>query len=375
MSVRARWVSSINEVLALGPRYDQMVLASGDGGIFYQGEWLQRVWPHYEASLGGTLSFLIAEQGDELVGLAPLALRTKGWTHARQRVLGFIGGTWDELDNWMPGFLFVTRDQKEQSGILQAFAEAIAQRRWDLLDLRLMRAVPSHDVLLNQFPTLRITPDVLQTPRACIDSGWASYWASRSPRLIRIVERGHRRAVADGVSLVHEVTGDVPPARRHEVEALHRARQDRLRASGRVRNSPFEDPRAKQVFWSLIDWMASRGQLRAHWLRIGERTAAFVIALHHAKTSFAYFNAIDPSAERYHPGSVILAGLIEREATDYGTAVVDLMAGTNLTKTLFATEHLAHTNVSVVNPYQLGARAKDAWLRTARLLLLGRRGR
>lgn len=375
MSVRTRWVSSIDELLALGPRYDQMVLASGDSGIFYQREWLQRVWPHYVASLGATLSFLIAEQGDEFVGLAPLALRTKGWRHARQRVLGFIGGTWDELDNWMPGFLFVTRDQQEQSGIVRAFAGAIARCRWDLLELRLMRALPGHEVLLNQFPGLYITTDVLQTPRACIDSGWASYWASRGHRLIRIVERGHTRAAADRLSVVHEVTGDVPPARREEVEALHRARQNRLRTSGRMRNSPFEEPRARQVFWSLIDWTASRGQLRTHWLRIGGRTAAFVIALHHANTTFAYFNAIDPTAERYHPGSLILAGLIQREATDYGTAVVDLMAGANLTKTLFATEHLAHTNVSVVNPYQLSARAKDAWLRAARLLVLGRHGR
>ena len=95
-----------------------------------------------------------------------------------------------------------------------------------------------------------------------------------------------------------------------------------------------------------------------------------MVALHHAKTTFAYFNAIDPCAERYHPGTLILAGMIEREATDHGAVVIDMMAGANLTKTLLATEELAHTNLSVVNPYRRRSRAKNAWIRVARELAL-----
>lgn len=371
MTIHAHWVTSIDELSALGQRYDAMVLAAGDAGLFYQLGWLERAWPYYQAHLGGTLSFLIAEQRGELVGLAPLVLGTRDWAHARQRVLGFIGGTWDELDNWMPGFLFATRGPSEQANIMSAFAETIARRRWDLLELRLVRAsCPSHEVLRTRFLRLRATPDRLTTPRARLEAGWAPYWAGRSKRLMRILERGRKRAAEDGLSLVHEVTPDVPVERRGEAEAIHRARQDRIRASGRVRSSPFEDPHAQRVFWSLADWAASRGQLRAHWLRLGDRTAAYVIVLHHADTTFAYFNAIDPAAERYHPGSLILAGMIEREATEHGAVVIDMMVGANLTKTLLATEELVLTSLSVVNPHQLRSRAKDAWIRVARDLAL-----
>lgn len=369
MNIHAHWVTSIDELSALGPRYDALVLSAGDGGLFYQREWLKRVWPYYKARLGGTLSFLIAEQGGELVGLAPLSLRTKDWAHARQRVLGFIGGTWDELDNWMPGFLFATRVASEQASIMSLFAETIARDRWDLLELRLVRpSCPSPEVLRTQFPGLHATSDRLTTPRACLEGGWAPYWAGRSKRLIRILERGRTRAAEDGLSVAHEVTPDVPIARRCEIEAIHRTRQVRIRASGRARNSPFEESRAQQVFWSLVDWASSQRQLRTHWLRLGDRTAGYVIALHHANTTFAYFNAIDPTAERYHPGSLILAGMIEREATEHGAVVIDMMAGANLTKTLFATEELALTNVSVVNPDQRLARTKNAWVRMAREL-------
>jgi CelD/BcsL family acetyltransferase involved in cellulose biosynthesis len=369
VTIQTSWVTSIEELGALGPRYDAMVLAAGDAGLFYQRGWLERAWPYYQARLGGTLSFLVAEQRGELVALAPLVFTTKGWAHARQRVLGFIGGTWDELDNWMPAFLFAVQGASEQADIMSVFAETVARRRWDLLELRLVRAAcPSHDVLRTRFPGLRATPDPLTTPRARLEAGWAPYWAGRTKRLLRILERGRKRATEDGLSLLHEVTADVPTERRGEAEAIHRARQHQIRASGRVRSSPFENPHAQRVFWSLVDWAASRGQLRAHWLRLGDRTAAYVIVLHHSGTTFAYFNAIDPAAERYHPGSLILAGMIERETTEHGAVVIDMMVGANLTKTLFATEELAHTHLSVMNPHLLRSRAKGAWIRAAREL-------
>jgi len=371
VTVTVRWVTSIDELRALGPRYDAMVLAAGAAGLFYQLGWLERAWPYYQARLGGTMSFLLAEQDGEFVALAPLTLATRDWTHARQRVLGFIGGTWDELDNWMPGFLFATPVPRERAAIMAVFADAIARQPWDLLDLRLVSdSCASHEVLRLRFSGLVATPDRLTSPRARLEAGWAPYWAGRSQRLLRMIERGRKRAAADGLSLVHEVTTDVPVASRGEAEAIHQARQAQIRESGRARSSPFDNPESQRVFWRLIDWAASRGQLRTHWLRLGNRTAAYVIALHHADTTFAYFNAIDPTAERYHPGSLVLAGMIEREATAHDAAVIDMMAGSNLTKTLFATEALSHTNLSVVNPARLGSRARHAWIGVARRLAL-----
>jgi CelD/BcsL family acetyltransferase involved in cellulose biosynthesis len=376
--VQAQWVTSIDELKSLGRRYDDLVLSAGDAGLFYQVEWLERVWPYFKSKLGGTLSFLIAEEGGELVAVAPLVLVIKNWIHARQRVLSFIGGTWDELDNWMPGFLFAGTMDAERDTIMRMFSETLAIHReaWDVLDLRLVRtSCPSHAALQSQFHSLHAGPDQLTTPRARLDTGWASYWAGRSKRLKRIVGRGLKRAVRDGLPVVHEVTPDIPIARRDEVEQIHRARQAQIRATGRVRSSPFEDPLGLRVFWSLIDWAAARGALRAHWLRIGDRTAAYVFVLHHSNTSFAYFNAINPSAERYHPGSLVLAGMIEREATEYGARIIDMMAGANLTKTLMATEEISYENLSVLNPYRWRSRAKQAWIDVAKRIAvrLGRR--
>jgi len=366
--ITTRHVTSIGGLQALGPGYDAMVLAAGAAGLFYQQAWLERVWPYYRARLGGALSFVIAEHGGRPVGLAPLVLRREGWSHARRRVLSFIGGTSDELDNWMPAFLFATARPDEQAAIMAAFLEAIAQQPWDLLDLRFVRdASPGRDVLQARFPGLRATPDRLTTPLVCVED-WPAYRASRSKRLTRMLERGRTRADQDRVTIAHEVTPGVPAERRGEAAAIHRSRQDQLRSTGRVRSSPFDDRDTERVFWELVDWVTSQGQLRAHWLRIADRTAAYVIVLHHAGTSFAYFNAIDPAAERYHPGNLILAGLIEREATEYGATVIDLMAGANLTKSLFATEEVTHSRLSVVHPGRLRSWASDTWIRAARAI-------
>jgi Acetyltransferase (GNAT) domain len=367
VSVRTRWVTSIDGLRALGHSYDAMVLSAGDAGLFYQLGWLERAWPYYRARLGGSICFLIAEHHNQPVALAPLVFRTKGWAHARQRVLGFLGGTWDELDNWMPAILVATGDPNERHSIMTTLAETIARQPWDLLDLRFVRdSCSSLEALRARFPKFRAAPHRLTTPRARIEGGWAPYWAGRSRRLLRMIERGRTRAADDRLPLVHEVTTTVPIERRREAGTLHLARQRQLRAAGRARSSPFEDAGAEQVLWSLIDWAAAHGQLRAHWLRLGDRTAAYALALHHAGTTFAYFNAIDPAAERYHPGTLLLAGMIEREVSEHGARVVDMMLGANLVKSLFATEELANTQLTVVNPGRLRSKISDLWVRAAR---------
>lgn len=372
--MRVHRLDSIGALDAFGTRWDEMVLASGDAGIFCQRGWLERVLPWYRSQLGQTPAFLVAERQGELLALAPLARMTKDWAHARQQVLGFLGGTWDEIDHWLPGFLFATRDAGMQSDAMQAIAAAIADDDWDLLELRLLReGCASHGALAARFPGLRVAPVPLKTPRLVLEAGFDAWWATRSKRLRRMLERGRQRAAQEGLALAHEVTGDVPAERRGEFERIHRERQDRVRAAGRARSSPFEDAGARETFWSLVDWARARGQLRVHWLTLDGRTAAYSVVLHHDGTSFAWFNAIDPAAERVHPGSLLLAGLVEREAKAHGATTIDLMVGGNLTKTLFATEEIAHSHLTVVNSRRPLARAKSAWISGLRRLRRGGR--
>jgi len=367
VTIQTLLIESVAGLTELGPRYDALVRGAGDAGVFYEIGWLERAWPYYHRRLGGTMAFVIAEQGDALVGLAPLVLVTRSWTQARRRLLGFVGGTGDELANWMPAFLFASEDAHERPRIMSALADGISQLAWDQLDLRSVRdACPSVKVLGDRLSGLSAERERLTTPRVRLDGGWDRYWAGRSKRLLRMIDRGLSRAAADGLAVRHDVTPGVPLASRQSAAALHRARQDQVRSAGRARNSPFDSPQDEAVFWSLIDWATERGSARTHWLTIGDRVAAYIVTLHCGGTTFTYLNAMDPSADRYHPGSLVLAGLIEREATEYGAGVIDLMAGANLTKSLFATEELQSTRISVVNQERLVSRARAAWVQAAR---------
>jgi hypothetical protein len=373
MSICTRWITTIDDLRSLGPQYDAMVLATGAAGLFYQLGWLERVLPYYQARLGEDPAFLLAEQSGRLTALAPLGLRTRSWTHARQRVLSFIGGTGDELGNWLPGFLFAAHEPGGRAEVMSVFARAFVRERWDLIDLHFVKAAGSCRLALErELPGLRTTAERLATPRVCLPQGWQRYWETRSPRLLRVLERGEKRLRADGLGMKHQITAGVPAQRRGGVEAIHRARQERIRRAGRARNSPFDHPQSRAVFWSLVDWATAQGQLRAHWLWLGDQVAAYVIVLAHAGTSFAYFNAIDPAMERYHPGSLLLAALIEAEASGHGAQVVDLMLGANLTKSLFATEELAHVHLAAAHPLRRVALAKDTWIRWVRKRVLRR---
>jgi len=371
VTIAVRWIHSLAELRALGQRYDRMVLDAGPAGLFYQLGWIERAWPYFHIKLGGSLAFLVATRGAEIVGVAPLALRNKDWAHAKQRVLQVVGGTNDELDNWVPEILTAGVDRAE---CMRALGDGIAASSWDLLELRLLRDETA-GLIGASFPGISSVVDPLATPRVALDGGWAEYRAKLPKRLTRMLDRGHKRAREEGVTVVHEVTTGVPAERRADAELLHRARQDQIRQSGRARSSPFDEPASRAVFWRLMDWATEQGHLRAHWMSVGGKLAAFILALHHAGTTYAYFNAIDPAADRFSPGNLVLAAMIEREATDHGAKIVDLMAGANLTKSLFATEEVTNRDLAMVNPARVIARAKDGWIRGAKALMAARKAR
>ena len=119
----------------------------------------------------GRCCFLIAERQRALVALAPLVLRTERWSHARRRVLGFIGGTWDELDNWMPAFLFATSDATRAGGDhgrVGGRHRAESRGTCSTCGSSGTRA-PVMPSCARDFPALRATPDRLTTPRARLE--------------------------------------------------------------------------------------------------------------------------------------------------------------------------------------------------------------
>ena len=65
-----RWISSLNELRALGDRHDRFVLEAGDHGLFYQIGWLERLWPAYRITPNDRLAFLRVERRGRPIGLA-----------------------------------------------------------------------------------------------------------------------------------------------------------------------------------------------------------------------------------------------------------------------------------------------------------------
>ncbi len=369
MTIRVRLITSPTELTALGERYERMVLAAGPSGMFYRADWIERVWPYYRQQHGATIAFLLAERGSDLVGLAPLQLRTKDWKHAHQRVIEFLGATHDELDNWSPGFLFADPDPREQSECVEAFIALLLDhsRAWDLIDLRLVpNTCPTRQALRAALPGLIEVENPIQKAVVRLDCGWAAYRASRKKRLLRMLDRGERRLSEDGVRVTYDVSTSVTPERMRTVETIHRARQNQLRAVDYPRNSPFDNLSSASVFWSLVATAEAHSHLRAHWLLFNGRPAAFILAMSHAGTTFCFFNAIAPAADKYHPGNLLLARFIEHESTHHGVTLVDLMPGPNLSKELFSTEMQSYVQIQVPNPKHLLARTRCGWVKNAK---------
>lgn len=140
LTIRVRLIRQPTELTALVERYERMVLIASPSGMFYRADWIERIWPYYRQKHGATLAFLLAERGTDLVGLAPLQLRTKSWRHAHQRVVEFFGATHDDIDNWLPGFLLADPDPRQQAEYVEAFIAFLLEHSHtcDFIDLRLI---------------------------------------------------------------------------------------------------------------------------------------------------------------------------------------------------------------------------------------------
>ena len=369
--VRVRWIGSTAELKALGERYDRFVLAASPLGMFYRSAWIECVWPYYEAQEGGKLAFLVAEKGDEIVGLAPLQIKTRRWVYANQRVFTFLGGTGDELDNWVPQFLFADTRPEEQAACARALVESILahSNEWDELNFGTFpEDCPSRSALRAALPVNQESNCLNQIPIARLDDGPEPYFRSRGKRLTRMLVRAERRLDEDGVSAIFAVETQLSAERKGAVEAIHLARQNQLRAGGEPRTSPFDDSASAAVFWRLMAIAETCGHLRAHWLLLDGVPAAFVLAMCHADAAVLFLNAFSPEAEKYHPGVLLLSRLIDHEAKLQRTKLIDFMAGSNLAKELYATHMRSLGSFRAENPINRLARVRSGVARNVGML-------
>lgn len=288
------------DLAALAPEWDE--LADRTRAMpFVRPGWFEAWWSAFGA---GELELLTVRREGRLCGVLPLARK---------------GGSVRSPANWeSPDFAFLAdgpEPRRELARELLAHAGRSASIQFLAAegdDLRECRAAAAE----RRFRTVERT--VERSPYLVLEGDFETYFRSRGKNLVDSVRRRRRRLAEEGT-----VEFEVDDGRERLEQLLREGYA--LEGSGWKQETAI-DARddARRFYDSLTAWAAARGILRLAFLRLAGRPVAFQLALEEHGVFYYYKAGYDPAYQRFSPGKLLIASLLER-AFEQGLERVELL--------------------------------------------------
>jgi len=261
---------------------------------------------------------LVAREGDEIAGIAPLVSYPASWRGLPVRVLSFA------VNAHLPRAGLVCRDSSPavRGALLRQLAETPG---WDVLLLEGVPAESGGDGLRSRIESLglavvedKLRPNTFLSPRG----SWSAYLAGKSGNFRRSLIRGRRDLSRAGrVTFEHRATPE-------EVEAGMEALLEVDRESWKAKEgeSIGLDPLLGGYYRGLASRCARRGHAEVWVLRIGGEAAAATLCL---KDSRNLYLLKQSCKERFGRAglspSFVLTGRIVEDAWDRGLEGIDFL--------------------------------------------------
>jgi CelD/BcsL family acetyltransferase involved in cellulose biosynthesis len=307
-------IRSYHDLLALEGAWKDLFDRRRSPNVFLTWEWAVTWWKHLGSS--NQLLVLVAKEGDQVRGIAPLYASRVGWGFRRRATLRFVGaGLADYLD-------FLTAE--DPGPAIAAFLEYLAKGRgrWAKIVLGEIRgdspsvALVADGIARLRLPALRRIP--CTSPYVTLNGSWETYLRSLGKHhrknlswLLRRLER------VQDASIRHECSAAVL----QQIFEVHRRRQ-----AGRAHLSLFESPRMVGFFAELADLFQRQGWLDVCTLWIQKELAAYVFGFQYGG-AYSYWNvSFDPHYSEYAPGHMMIHHLLKR-CFDQGLTEFDFMKG------------------------------------------------
>ncbi|HEX7965184.1 MAG TPA: GNAT family N-acetyltransferase [Gammaproteobacteria bacterium] len=348
--------------------WDTLLRNSGADCLFLTWEWLATWWKHLSA--GRRLHLLVVRRGDQLLAIAPLALRPPQLQRLLPfRTLEFMGGGDVGSD-----YLDIIVQPHEEQGVLQALADYLQERG---LVIELSRVKPASRRIATLVSLLgqagwqaeqKITDNCPYIPLA--GQSWQSYMAG--------VSGAHRRNVRRRLKLLAEDFRTVEFRR----SATETERQDdietffglhRLRWSGDERSTALTGPAVLSFHREFSRLALERGWLRLYVLRLDGTAVASTYSFRYGDAFYYYQAGYDPAYNDHSVGLSTLA-LVVQEAIAEGVAEFDMLHGVESYKALWTRSSRDLVRVHCFPPSVRGTLCRRALNLKQNLKRLVRRG-
>jgi CelD/BcsL family acetyltransferase involved in cellulose biosynthesis len=301
--VHATLYTSPEALSTLAPAWSALVRESFHNTIFATPVWAQTWWRWFGE--GKRLLLITIEDGDRLVGVAPLYLETVD----DERLVRFIGG----LD--VTDYMDIVVRRSHEAVAWDAVLEALRAVAWDALDLHAVRAASPTVAYFRQLGARMTREDVCP----CIDPlpvTWDDYLAMLDKKDRHELRRKMRRLSGADV-LWWTVCAEDTQAMTSFL-TLHRLSSPD--------KASFMDERMEGYFRDLASQCATHGWLRLCFLSISKKKVASLMAFDYGNQILLYNSGYDPAYTSLSVGLVSVAMAI-RDAIAAQRRAFDFLRG------------------------------------------------
>lgn len=322
MALTISKISSADEFAELETVWNDLLSASVSNTISLTWEWLWTWWEVF--AQGRSLYLLVARDGNEIAGIAPLQLRViRHYSMLPFRRLEFLASGEDEADEICSPYLdFIIRAGREQEVIREFYSYLMEHETdWDEL---VLTDIAADSICLSHLRSMCQTDGTgfsITRRQTSIHTVLPHNWESLKARL----STNMRKKIKQGQRIVAEQGGELRLIERQEDFAENFETLINLHQTGwaqRGQAGAFASPLFSSFHWKLADRIFARGWIRLYVLLIeGNPVCAHYDFNYNRKALFYQTGRIVTNCVLPNPGitleSYILEKAIEDGLTEY----------------------------------------------------------
>lgn len=295
-------VNSFSDFIALQEEWSN-VLGRCENSVFSTWEWLSSWWKHLGRDK--RLLLLLAQEGDKVLGIAPLMYSIRNIFGLRIRKIEFIGTPESDYSD----FILAEKGQECMKQFIDYILYNLAEK-WDCIELA---EVPENSEFLTHLDGISRNAKLLQmhVPTMCpylrLES-YDTFYNSLSRKFRKNSLRRPLRKLQQKYSLEFKNCSKTESLK-EELEKLFYLHQKRWTARGWP--GVFGDPKIRDFHLDVASLFSERGWLSLHSLLVEDKTIASVYGFSHKSKSYAYLTGMDPAFERYSIGHLLYLNIIQ----------------------------------------------------------------
>jgi CelD/BcsL family acetyltransferase involved in cellulose biosynthesis len=357
--LRVTVARSVAELRTQAAAYQALLqrMPPGTIGPFYTLEWLEILAPVYVTPERG-MHFLLAWQGDTLLGVAPMQLEQKSLSRGRVRRLFCWGNQYGSL---MLEGNFLIPEPGDVDRCMAAFAAHVLDTRSGAVDCfefhYLREDTPVFAAVQRHFRPQASEPEDMPSFQVRVPASFDTYTATLSTGMLAGV-RNRWRALQKAGRVEFVALQELAPEDLEQVMQVHSARQDALRERGRTRQALFQDPCTRAAYLRLLEQTARDGSARHYLIRCDGKMVAFGLGYHYRGTWLFHLTGFVQEWGRFQPGRVLLYLMMQDLIGRGDTQLVDMLPGITKVKQDFSNLSPTYRCVSGTKTGSLRSRVK-----------------